>query len=352
MVETEKKDEIETSTEESRKRGTYPTYYTSEGDIISDLKPVAIHIKSVPEIQKDRLLKRRNQLRAKLKQPVATGGGPPPPSPKKQAPGGDKGPSKKRKAGVAILSGLKGLGIASRRLTKVSPTTPIQQPAAIITPLPTSQLPFNFTNPITAIEKKEKPNPLPYVFLTAAAAPLAYVGWKLYEKSHSPTPIPPVSDPNLLQYINDLISKLVKASLLDINLAISDINAVINQLRTFASIGIADIDNEIKSLVPQITLTVHDIDNEINRIVSGLPHVVGVTIQDIDNEIHKIIPVNSLALKSDIDAVKHGINGTVIGGINTIINAWNNFGFGPYSVFGIQVVPRIQLPHINTIGNI
>ena len=204
MVETEKKDEIDT--EESMKRGTHPTYYTSEGDIISDLKPVAIHIKSVPEIQKDRLLKRRNQLRAKLKQPVATGGGPPPPPPKKKALGGDKGPSKKRKAGVAILSGLKGLGIASRRLTKVSPTTPLpQQPAAVIT-----QLPFNFTNPITTIEtKKEKQNPLPYIFLTAAAAPLAYVGWKLYEKSHSPTPIPPVSDPNLLQYINDLISKII-----------------------------------------------------------------------------------------------------------------------------------------------
>src|SRR5437667_11296395 len=158
MVETEKKDEIETSTEESRKRGTYPTYYTSEGQIISDLKPVAINIKSVPEIQKERLLKRRNQLRAKLKQPVATGGGPPPPPPKKQAQalGGDKGSSKKRKLLRVLAVGPKA---AVKSLVGKPVSTPIQQPAAIITPLPTPQLPFSFTNPITTIEKKEKANP-------------------------------------------------------------------------------------------------------------------------------------------------------------------------------------------------
>ena len=104
--------------------------------------------------------------------------------------------------------------------------------------------------------------------------------------------------------------------------------------------------------MPLISLSVHDIDAEVNRIVTGLPHIVGVTIQDIDNEIFKIIPVNSIALKSDVNALKSGINGTVIGGINTVINAWNNFGFVPYSVFGVTVVPRVSLPHINTLGNI
>ena len=249
---------------------------------------------------------------------------------------------------------LRALSVAPKAAVKSLVGRPDLGPMApaVIAPIPVPSRP-SFYAPVTITDgKKEKKSVLPYLFLAGATAPLAYVGWKLYEKSHTPHPIPPVSDPNLLAYINEVIAKLVKAALVDINIAIGDMEAVLKEIQKLAYLGINEVDNEIKKLVPLISLTVHDVDAEVHRIVSALPQVVGTTIQDIDNEIFKLIPVNSLALKSDVNALKSGINGTVIGGINTVINAWNNFGFGPYSVFGVTVVPRVSLPHINTLGSL